>query len=91
MSSAMLRLVRFLPALAALLLAAVLFALARHTPALRTVGVALVMVSVWLARDAQRRAPPPQRSLSMPMAAAIIGVVAVLTLAAIVTVRAISG
>jgi hypothetical protein len=85
----MLTFVRFLPALTALLLA--LVAVARHTPAVRALGMALVMVSVWLARDAQRRAPSPRHGLTMPMAAAIIGEVAILTLMASVTTPAVSG
>jgi hypothetical protein len=74
------RIVWFLPMLSALLLAVVLIALGQHHPALRALGTAVVMVALVSGRYAQRRAPPPRHGLSMPLAAAAIGAIAIITL-----------
>ncbi|MDP1632473.1 MAG: hypothetical protein Q8L66_13740 [Caulobacter sp.] len=82
----MTRIVWFLPACTALLLAGVLKALGPHTPSVRIASLALVMMCLGLALWAQRRAPPPMRGLGLAGASVIVGVIFLATLAAIVFV-----
>jgi hypothetical protein len=85
------RIVWFLPMFSGLLLAVVLIALGQHHPALRALGTTIVMVALLLGRYAQRRAPPLRHGLTMPVAAAIIGAIAAVTLLLIVVMPLVTG
>jgi positive regulator of sigma E activity len=68
----MARLVWFLPALGALAVACALGVMGAHDRSLRVVALALLGLSLWLAREAQKRAPPPGKAVSQSVLVAVV-------------------
>jgi positive regulator of sigma E activity len=68
----MVRLVWFLPALGTLVVAGALGVMGAHDRSLRVVALALLGLSLWLAREAQKRAPPPRRAVSQSVLVAVV-------------------
>jgi len=86
----MLRIVWFLPALAALLVAVVLMFLGQHNPVIRMLGLAVVGASLGLSRYAQRRAPPPKHAVSTSLIFGLLGAIFLATLLMIVVAPLVS-
>jgi len=85
------RIVSFLPACLALMLAAGLMVFSPHNPSVRMAGIALVMLSLVLGGWAQRRAPLPRRGLGQSALAALIAVIFLATVALIVFLPMLRG
>jgi len=88
---AMSRLIWFLPACAALVLAAVLVALGQQNPPIRLAGLALLAVSIALVRWAQKRAPLSKRGIGPGGAVAVLGIIFLATLAIVVVAPMLKG